>query len=83
MMEIIDTNLEQKVSKILTLIQQYQAISQYEESLKQYCESLGEYNKLEGYRKRLKHIQEVCRRPVQDHQIVAIEGDKATITFGD
>jgi hypothetical protein len=35
MMEIIDTNLEQKVSKILTLIQQYQVINQYGELLKE------------------------------------------------
>ena len=76
MMDIIDTNLEQKVSKILTLIQQYQVINQYGELLKEYSESLEK-------QKKLKHIQEECRRPLQDHQIVAIEGNKATITFGD
>ncbi|MFZ0344066.1 MAG: hypothetical protein WAM27_09535 [Nitrososphaeraceae archaeon] len=75
-MDIIDTNLEQKLYDILTLLQQYREANQYGESLKEYSESLEK-------QKKLKHIQEECRRPVQDYQIVAIEGNKATITFGD
>jgi hypothetical protein len=82
-MDIIDTDLEQKLYGILTPPQQYRDASQKAESLKQYQHSLREYNKLEGYQKRLKHIQEVCRRPVQEPQVVGIEGNKAIITFGD
>ena len=50
-MDIIDTNLEQKLYDILTLLQQYREANQYGESLKEYSESLEK-------QKKLKHIQE-------------------------